>query len=179
MHITLPPGRVKGTQTPPPSPRASNRSQTVAQQCADDARARAPPRKRVCMHVLTLSSLPSPPLPLPPPSMCCVAHTPVAGAGSRRDRRASGLLHWSGGFIHPPPPPPLPPPRRALESCARVYTRLGVERGGGERERRLGRPADTHASPLSSVYAIRYRAVASWNSGSRVGRAREGDVEDS
>lgn len=58
--------------------------------------------------------------------------------------------------------PLLEPP---LESRARVYTRRGEGEGGG----RLGRgPADTHASPLSSVYAIRYRAVASWNTRSRV-----------
>ena len=67
---------------------------------------------------------------------------------ARRDRRASGLLHWSGGFIYPRVPPPVPYTRLDSRSC-------GLKRWSA-RAGRLGIP-QTHASPLNLVYALRYR----------------------
>lgn len=129
----------------------------MAQQCADDARARAPPRKRVCMHVLTLS-LSLSPLPsrayLPPTSLFPSSiHVRGTHAASRSriptgswSFRAAALI----GRVHPPSSPSWPP----LESCARVYTR----RGEG-RSRRHTR--------VTFKLGLRDTISASWNTRSR------------
>lgn len=140
----------------------------MAQQCADDARARAPPRKRVCMHVLTLSLSLSPPLSRLPPSHLALSLLHPCAWHTRRlaEQNPDGIVELQGCCIDREGSSTLLP----LLAAARIVRACVHAAGRGER----GGPADTHASPLSSVYAIRYRRVGTLDRG-----GWEGDVEDS